>query len=144
MDPEEEATGKRLYGAMFIVNATKAKEDYEPAEQACLDCITRHGGEIVKSIKWDTRRLAYPIQGVKRGTYILAHFHSEGDAIRRMERQARLSETVLRVLITRDEDGVETDTGNARARAEDATSDKPGADGEGAAAPSAERKSEES
>ncbi len=135
---------KRLYEAMFIVNATKAKEDYEPAEQACLDCITRHGGEIVKSIKWDTRRLAYPIQGVKRGTYILVHFNSEGDAIRRMERQARLSETVLRLLITRDEDGVETDTGNVRARAEDATSDKPAAEKKNAPAPSAEGTSERS
>jgi len=116
---------KNLYEAMFIVDSAKAKEDYDKAEKACLDCITRHGGTIVKSIKWDDRRLAYEIEGIKRGTYILVHFEAEGEALGRIERQAMLSETVVRALILRDEDGVETETGSARERAEAATSGAP-------------------
>ena len=116
----------RLYEAMFIVDSARAKEDYAKAEKACLDCITRHGGEVVKSIKWDDRRLAYEINGVKRGTYILVHFNAEGAAIAQIERQVRLSENILRVLIVRDEDGVETKTGNARERAEAATTSAAG------------------
>ncbi len=108
----------RLYEAMFIVDSALAKDDYTKSEQACLECITRHGGEVVKAIKWDDRRLAYEINGVKRGTYILVHFNAEGDAIARIERQVQLSEVILRVLITRDEDGIETATGSVREQAE--------------------------
>lgn len=109
---------QRLYEAMFVVDSAKAKEDYDKAEQGCLDCITRHGGEIVKSVKWDERRMCYEINKVRRGIYILVHFNAETSALARIERQCKLSEAVLRVMILVDEDGVETETGGGRARAE--------------------------
>lgn len=112
---------QRLYEAMFIVDSNKARENYETLEAACHQCITRHNGEIVHSIKWDDRRLAYLIEKARRGTYILVHFHSEGEAIAKIERQAQINEDVLRVLIIVDEDGIETTTGSARERAEAAT-----------------------
>ena len=115
----------RLYEAMFIVDSSRAKDDYDKSERVCLECITRHGGEVVKAIKWDDRRLAYVVSGVKRGTYILVHFNSEGDAIAKIERQVQLSEAILRVMITRDEDGIETTTGSVREQAEAATTPTP-------------------
>ena len=103
---------RRLYEAMFIVESAKAKENYNRIEEECRSCITRHGGEVVKSQKWDDRRLCYEIKKVKRGVYILIHFEAEGDAIAKIERQARMSDVILRLLITRDSDGVETVTGS--------------------------------
>ncbi len=107
---------KKLYEAMFIVDSSKAKDDYEKAEAVCLETITRHGGEIVKSIKWDDRRLCYEIEKCRRGTYILVHFEAEGPVVAKVERQCQLNENILRVLITVDTDGVETVTGDVRAR----------------------------
>lgn len=112
---------QRLYEAMFIVDSNKAKDNYGKFEQAVFTCVTRHGGEIVKAIQWDDRRLTYEIKKVRRGAYILVHFQAEGEAIPKIERQVRLSEDLLRVLITVDEDGVETSTGSARLRTEAAT-----------------------
>lgn len=100
----------KLYEAMFVVNHNAAKEDYEKVEAEALGCITRHGGEIVNSTRWDDRRLAYEIDKHKRGTYILVHFNAEGEAIARIEKQCRLSEVILRVLIIVDEDGPEPKT----------------------------------
>ncbi|MCC8180666.1 MAG: 30S ribosomal protein S6 [Planctomycetes bacterium] len=108
----------RLYEAMFIVDSAKAKEDFAKMEGECLGCLTRHGAEIVKSIKWDDRRLTYEINKIRRGTYILVHFNADPATIGRMERQAALNENILRVLILVDEDGVETQLPGAREKVE--------------------------
>ena len=117
----------RLYEAMFIVDSTKAKEDYAKLEAECLGCLTRHGAEIVKAIKWDERRLAYDINKIRRGTFILAHFNADPSAIARMERQISLNENILRVLILKDEDGIEVTVLSERGRGE---GDGPGEIGE--------------
>ena len=100
----------KLYEAMFIVDSAKAKEDYAKIEAECLGCLTRHGAEIVKAVKWDERRLSYEINKIRRGTYILVHFNSEPGNITKMERQCALNENILRVLLLVDEDGIEVTT----------------------------------
>ena len=100
----------RLYEAMFIVDSAKAKEDYAKMEAECLGCITRHGAEIVKAVKWDDRRPTYELNKIRRGTFILVHFNSDPLNIGKMERQCALNDNVLRVLILVDEDGVEVET----------------------------------
>ena len=50
--------------------------------------------------KWDERKLAYEINGQKRGTYIIAYFTGPGAAVGAIERDVNLSEDVLRVLVT--------------------------------------------
>jgi len=103
----------KLYEAMFIVDSAKAHENYEQMEEICLSTITRNGGEIVKSIKWDDRKLAYEINKVKRGCYILVHFNINPVNVQKVDRQIQLNDQILRCLITVDEDGVETNTGAA-------------------------------
>ncbi|MDR3210592.1 MAG: 30S ribosomal protein S6 [Planctomycetota bacterium] len=97
----------KLYEAMFIVDSAKAKEHYAKMEKECLGCLTRHGAEIVKTVKWDDRRLAYEINKARRGTYLLVHFNADPLVIGKIERQCALNENVLRVLILADEDGIE-------------------------------------
>lgn len=112
---------QRLYEAMYVVDSNLARENYEAMEEVVHTSITRHGGEIVKSMKWDDRRMTFEMKKVKRGVYILVHFNAETSAIVKIERQAQLSEKILRVLVTVDEDGIETETGSARERAEEQT-----------------------
>ena len=107
------AEKSKLYEAMFIVDSAKARENYQQMEEICLGTITRNGGEIVKSIKWDDRRLAYEINKVKRGCYILVHFNINPQDVQKVDRQIQLNDQILRCLITVDEDGIETNTGAA-------------------------------
>jgi len=118
----EEAAVRRLYEAMFVVDSARAKEDYGKVEQECLGCVTRHGGEVVKAVKWDDRHLTFEIGKIKRGAYILVHFNAETSAVAKIERQVSLNENILRVLILVDEDGVETETGGGKEKAEAALS----------------------
>ena len=95
----------KLYEAMFVVDSNKARQEHDKVIEELGTVIRKGGGEVVNCDKWDERKLCYPIKRHKRGTYYLSHFRSEGDAIGRIERAAQLSETVLRALITVDEDG---------------------------------------
>lgn len=105
------ATKTKLYEAMFIVDSAKARENYQQMEELCLNTIKRNGGEIVKCVKWDDRRLAYEINKVKRGTYILVHFNIDPLSMQKIDRQIQLNEQIVRCLITVDEDGIDTATG---------------------------------
>ena len=97
----------RLYEAMFVANSSRAREDLPAIQEEIREALTRHGAELVNCERWEERKLAYPIKRHKRGMFLLSHFHAPTDAIGRIERAFRLSETVLRMLITVDEDGTE-------------------------------------
>ncbi len=63
------------------------------------DILAKHSSEIVASRQWDERRLAYPVEGHKKGTYLLTYFKTEGGNIRDIVADCRLSDLVLRELI---------------------------------------------
>ena len=63
--------------------------------------IERHGGQILVLKRWDERKLTYEIKKQKRGVYIIAFFKAASKSVAPLERDVKLSEDVLRVLITR-------------------------------------------
>ena len=100
----------RLYEGMFLVDHNTARTNFEEIEGKIHAVISRFEGEIVQSLKWAERKLAYPIRYnnkvYKKGTYILVHFNSGPQEIRKMDRQFRLSDWLVRHFIIRDEDGL--------------------------------------
>ena len=73
--------------------------------QASVDLITslidRADGEIISLRKWDERRLAYDIQGNKRGVYFLTYFKAAATKMVELERACNLSEELLRSMFIR-------------------------------------------
>lgn len=98
--------GERLYEAMWLVDAGLGRENPGKVLDELKELVEREGGTWVNGDKWDERRLAYPIRRKKRGLYVLSHFTSPPKVPALIERRARLTELVLRVLITNDEDGL--------------------------------------
>ena len=90
---------KKLYEAMFLVDSAEAASDWEGINTLIKTILERAEAEIVSIRKWDDRKLAYAIGGKARGTYILCHFKAEGRRISEIERDVRLSERIMRVLI---------------------------------------------
>ena len=88
------------YEAMFLFDTTFGS-DFSKVEQEVGRVMERAGAEIVMCRKWDERKLAYEIKGQKRGCYVLTFFRAEPSKIAGIERDAQLSEPVLRVLILR-------------------------------------------
>ena len=73
--------------------------------QAVIDRTTRQitasGGQIVKVAPWGRRRLAYPIDRHREGSYHIVLFEAPAEAIVELERGLLITEEVLRHLITR-------------------------------------------
>jgi len=73
--------------------------------QAVIDRTTRQiitaGGQIVKVAPWGRRRLAYPIDRYREGSYHIVLFEAPSDAISELERSLLITEELLRHLVTR-------------------------------------------
>ncbi len=73
--------------------------------QALVDRTTRGivtaGGQIVKVAPWGRRRLAYPIDRHREGSYHIILFESPPEAIVELEHTLLITEEVLRHLVTR-------------------------------------------
>ena len=73
--------------------------------QAVIDRTTRgisgSGGQIVKVAPWGRRRLAYPIDRHREGSYHIILFESPTEAIVELERGLLITEELLRHLVTR-------------------------------------------
>jgi small subunit ribosomal protein S6 len=91
----------RLYEALFLVDSSRASAQPEQTLTAVREMLERRNVEVLGVEKWDDRKLAYEIEGHKRGTYYLTYFRSDGATNRELERDCQLSENVLRVLILR-------------------------------------------
>jgi small subunit ribosomal protein S6 len=72
---------------------------------ALIDRTTRYvvasGGQIIKVAPWGRRRLAYPIDRHREGSYHIIVFESPAEAIVELERSLLITEEVLRHLVTR-------------------------------------------
>ena len=87
------------YEGMFLLDSTKVAVSWEAAEQQVHDILRKHNAEIVASRQWDERRLAYPVEGHKKGTYLLTFFKAEAAALLEISADCRLNDLILRELI---------------------------------------------
>jgi len=90
-----------VYEGMFILDSNRYGRDAEGVSGQIPDMIQKAGGEILVSRLWEERRLAYQINGHRKGTYWLTYFRLDGDRLAKMQRQCRLSESILRVLFVK-------------------------------------------
>ena len=91
----------RRYELMLVIRPDVADDK----SQALVDRTTRgivaSGGQIVKVAPWGRRRLAYPIDRHREGSYHIVLFDAPGEAVVELERGLLITEEVLRHLVTR-------------------------------------------
>ena len=91
----------RRYELMLVLRPDVADD----RSQALIDRTTRQivstGGQIVKVAPWGRRRLAYPIERHREGSYHIVVFESPSEAIAELERGLLITEELLRHLVTR-------------------------------------------
>lgn len=95
---------RRNYEIMFIVDPTLSDEEVGSIQGWFTEMAQRYGAEVQKIAPWERRRLAYQIKGRRDGIYILANLSCEPAAIREVERQLEVSDTVLRHIVVRLDD----------------------------------------
>ncbi len=87
------------YEGMFLLDSTKAAAAWEESVKQVHDILAKHSAEIVASRQWDERRLAYPISGHKKATYLLTYFKTDGSKLKEIVADCHLSDLILRELI---------------------------------------------
>jgi small subunit ribosomal protein S6 len=75
------------------------RADWNAAKAVVTSLLSKHGGRVQTARRWDERRLAYPIRGRKRGTYLLVHFEQDGPGSQSLRRDLDIEERLLRYMI---------------------------------------------
>jgi small subunit ribosomal protein S6 len=84
---------------MFLLDSTKAAAAWDETVKHVHDILTKHSSEIVASRQWDERRLAYSVEGHKKGTYLLTYFKTDGTKLKEIVSDCHLSDLIVRELI---------------------------------------------
>lgn len=91
----------RDYELVVIVNPEVTEENLGAVTERLGQWITAGGGEVTNSNVWGRRRLAYPINEAREGTYVATQFRMASKATAELERSLKLSEDILRYLLIR-------------------------------------------
>jgi small subunit ribosomal protein S6 len=91
----------RRYELMLVLRPDLPDDKTQAVIDRTTRAITGSGGQIVKVAPWGRRRLAYPIDRHREGSYHIILFESPSDAIIELERGLEITEELLRHLITR-------------------------------------------
>jgi small subunit ribosomal protein S6 len=90
---------ERVYEGLFLFDSNKFSRNPKEVSGQVDQAIEKCGGEVLASRVWAEQKLAYPIDGQRKGTYWLTYFRM--DSLRREElnRAFRLNTNLLRELI---------------------------------------------
>ena len=95
----------RDYELMYIARPDLDEEGLQGAADSVEQLITGAGGTVVRTTNWGRRRLAYEVDHLRDGHYMLLHIRLDGARVRDVERALAIHETVFRHLLVVREGG---------------------------------------
>ncbi|MCL2813914.1 MAG: 30S ribosomal protein S6 [Oscillospiraceae bacterium] len=90
------------YETLFILNPTMGDEGIKAAVEKFSNLIAANGTVIEKN-EWGMRKLAYPIQFLDEGYYVLINFSSTPQFPAELERVFNITDGILRSLVIKKE-----------------------------------------
>ncbi len=102
----------REYELMFVIDPRLTDEEIVALGDQYKEMIQAAGGDVWREESWGKRKLAYQINKLSEGSYMLFHIRSDhGGVFNEVEQRMRQNERVLRYLTIR------TNAGRLRHRA---------------------------
>lgn len=92
----------RDYEAMYVLRPDMEEEQVNATIDRFSEIITNNGGEVTKVEPWGLRRLAYEVQKLREGYYVLCYFKGSTELPRELERNFKISDSVIRFLVVRE------------------------------------------
>jgi small subunit ribosomal protein S6 len=93
------------YEVTYILRPSLEETEADERSNAIAEELKGRGGEIVGELeKLGKRRLAYEIDDVREGYYVVMHFKADAEQAKETERRLRLNDAVLRQLVIRKDD----------------------------------------
>ena len=93
----------RRYELMVILDPELEERTIQPSLETYLKIIKESGGRVDKLDIWGRRRMSFEIQKKSDGIYAVVDMHCEPAAIKELDRQLNLNESILRTKVIRPE-----------------------------------------
>lgn len=93
----------RAYEIMYIIRPNIEDEAKKALVERFNTILTDNGAEISEAKEWGKRRLAYEINDFRDGYYQLVKVNSSAAAVEEFSRLAKISEDIIRHMVTKDE-----------------------------------------
>ena len=91
----------RRYELMVILDPDLEERTIAPSLDQFLGVVRQGGGTVEKVDVWGRRRLAYEINHKVEGIYAVLDVTAEPAAVKELDRQLNLNESVLRTKVLR-------------------------------------------
>ncbi len=88
------------YETMYIVDST-GTEETTAALVNKFKTLIEQNGTIVKFDEWGKRKLAYPINDMTEGYYVLVNYTADPSFVAELERIFNITEGVMRSMTTK-------------------------------------------
>ena len=91
----------RRYELMVILDPDLEEKTVTPSLEQFLSVIRQDGGSVEKVDVWGRRRLAFEIKHKFEGIYAVLDVTAQPAAVKELDRQLNLNESVLRTKVLR-------------------------------------------
>nr|WP_264469153.1 30S ribosomal protein S6 [Phascolarctobacterium faecium] len=88
------------YEVMYIVKPVE-EEAFEALVAKFDNLINNNGGTVEKTDRWGKKRLAYEIDDIAEGLYVLVTFSAEPKTVKELDRVMKITDEILRHMIIR-------------------------------------------
>ena len=90
-----------VYECLFILDPNRYARDPHGVSATIPDMIKKVSGEILANRLWNEQKLAYPINGHRKGTYWLTYFRVDSTRLVTFNRSCKLNDYVMRHMVTK-------------------------------------------
>lgn len=87
------------YESMYILKPDMDEEKKDSLVKRFSDIVTNNGGEIKSVDEWGKKRLAYPINYIEDGYYVLMTFTAPPELPTELERNYKISDDIMRYMV---------------------------------------------
>ena len=91
------------YEAVYILDPSLNEEQIAALVEK-FKKVVEANGTVSEVAEWGKRRLAYPINDIEEGYYVLMTFNASPDFPKELDRQMRINTGIMRSLITCNEE----------------------------------------
>lgn len=91
------------YELLYIIKPTVEEEARAALIAKFADIVKNDNGEVENIDEWGMRKLAYAIDYISEGYYVLMNFKANADLPAELERNLKISEDVMRFMVVKKE-----------------------------------------
>lgn len=92
----------KLYTGMFIVQPNLTEEDYDNVVVSFEKLFADFNSNVTEVNRWGMRDLAYEINDLRKGYYVLFKVEATPEAVAEYDRVCNIREDIMRHILIRD------------------------------------------